>query len=64
VGSAGLVADTYDVPAIAQALERRLLNEPLWAQHRAQGLALAQELSWSKAALAMEAVYAELAHAA
>ena len=64
VGSAGLVADTYDVPAIAQALERRLLDEPLWAQHRAHGLALAQELSWSKAALAMEAVYAELAHAA
>lgn len=60
VGDAGLVAETSHVPAITQALERRLLDDGLWTDHQAKGLALAQGLSWSKAAQAMEAVYAEL----
>ena len=60
VGDAGLVAETSNVPAITQALERRLFDDPLWAEHRVKGLALAQGLSWSQAAQAMEAVYAEL----
>ena len=60
VGDAGLVAETSNVPAITQALERRLFDDPLWAEHQVKGLALAQGLSWSQAAQAMEAVYAEL----
>ena len=60
VCDAGVVAETSHVPAITQALERRLLDDGLWTDHQAKGLALAQGLSWSKAAQAMEAVYAEL----
>jgi glycosyltransferase involved in cell wall biosynthesis len=60
VDDAGLVVETHNITAITQALERRLLDDELWTDHQAKGLMLAQGLSWSKAAQAMEALYAKL----
>ncbi len=60
VDDAGLVVETHNITAITQALERRLLDDGLWTDHQAKGLALAQGLSWSSAAQAMEALYAKL----
>jgi glycosyltransferase involved in cell wall biosynthesis len=60
VDDAGLVVETHNITAITQALERRLLDDGLWTDHQAKALALAQGLSWSKAAQVMEGVYAKL----
>jgi len=46
VGDAALLADPYDVPAIAAALERVLTDQALRADLKAKGLERARRFSW------------------
>ena len=50
VGDAALTADPLDTGAIAAALERLLIDEPLRAQLRERGLARAARFTWRRAA--------------
>ena len=57
VGDAGLTVPAEDTEALADALERGLLDEALRARLRADGLARAAKFTWGAAAAALLTVY-------
>jgi glycosyltransferase involved in cell wall biosynthesis len=63
VGDAGLSVPAEDTAALADALERALLDEALRGRLRAAGLARAATFGWSAAAEAMLTVYRQVAAA-
>jgi glycosyltransferase involved in cell wall biosynthesis len=63
VGDAGLSVPAEDTDALADALERALLDDPLRARLRTDGLARAATFTWSAAAEALLAVYRQVAAA-
>jgi glycosyltransferase involved in cell wall biosynthesis len=60
VGDAGLVVDSTQPAAVADALSRLLGDGALRDQLAARGRARAREISWERAAQGVRAVYAEL----
>jgi glycosyltransferase involved in cell wall biosynthesis len=60
VGEAGLTVPAADTAALADALERALLDDDLRARLRADGLARAATFTWSAAAEALLAVYRQV----
>ena len=63
VGDAGLAVPAEDTEALADTLERALLDNRLRAELRAAGLARAATFTWSAAAEALLAVYRRVAAA-
>jgi glycosyltransferase involved in cell wall biosynthesis len=61
VGDAGLQVDPHDPDALAVALERAILDEPLRAELRRRGLERAATFTWAAAAGRLLAVYRHLA---
>jgi glycosyltransferase involved in cell wall biosynthesis len=60
-GDAALLVEPTDVDALADAMERALIDEELSTQLVARGRARAREYSWSRTAAALDAVYRRLA---
>ncbi len=61
VGEAGLTVPVADDDALAEALARALLDEPLRARLRAAGIARAATFNWPAAARRLLAVYEQVA---
>ncbi len=63
VGDAGLTIAAEDTDALANALERALLDEPLRAELRRAGLARAATFTWPASAQALLEIYRQVAAA-
>jgi glycosyltransferase involved in cell wall biosynthesis len=59
VGEAGLLCTPGDVDAFAAAIRRVLSEEVLRLRLRERGLERAQEFTWERTALGLEAAFAE-----
>ncbi|MGH9408176.1 MAG: glycosyltransferase family 4 protein [Vicinamibacterales bacterium] len=60
LGSAALMIDPYEPAAIAEAMERVLVDPALRNDLRARGLARAREFSWARSIARVREIYAEV----